>query len=94
MGANDPKNKKDNLKRRAAKHKVKNFVVHDDYDGSAYKDIGIIETVDKIIFRTKIWPLCLPKIASENSDEFVGDLLRVISYGPKSTSQAYKREGK
>ena len=93
MGSNDPGNKKDNVKRGAAKHYIKSFMIHDGYDGSAYKDIGIIETVDKIKFKNTIWPLCLPKTASENSDEFVGDLLRVISYGPPSTSQAKDREG-
>ena len=50
--------------------------------------------MDKIVFTDTIWPLCLPKVASEDADEFAGDALRVISYGPKDTSQASNRAGR
>ena len=58
------------------------------------KDIAIIETRDRIFFGPNIWPICLPTVASENVDEFVGSFLRVVSYGPKSTTQAREHAGK
>ena len=75
MGASDPTKRDDFQKKNVAVHRVKRFVTHSEYNGTAYKDIGIIETLDRIEFReANIWPLCLPKEASENADEFANML--------------------
>ena len=79
MGASKPTERKKFKLWRAKEHKVKNFITHSEYDGfSAYNDVAIIETMERIEFSDTIWPLCLPTESSENADEYAEKYLRVI----------------
>ena len=70
--------------RKGLIRKVADFKIHSEYDQkTAYFDVGLIQLKTAITFRNNIWPICLDKYATSNTDLYIGDkTLSVIGYGP------------
>ena len=72
------------IRRHGLIRKVADFQVHSEYKQKvAYFDVGLIRLKTEITFRNNIWPICLSKRATSNTDEYIGNKpLSIIGYGP------------
>ena len=54
---------------------------------SAYFDIAIVEVTQTIPFSEKIYPICIPEVATDNYEHLIGFGTVISGYGPTNLGQ-------
>jgi len=88
VGANDPTNEEDLKKRKRFVQQIKinpgKVLLNEKYDKAtkaAYYDVAIVRVRGRFRFRNSVWPICIPEVASDELDEWLGKGLTLAAYG-------------